>query len=63
MPDPTFRHMGKQVLRDGHHFADTRDPDVAAALVTILNHATLEFPADPAVVSDEAIALVDEVLW
>lgn len=62
MPDPTYHAMGKQILRDGFHFADVYHADVASALVTILNHETFEFPHDRAVVSDAAIALVDEVL-
>lgn len=62
MSTPLYRSNGKQIMRDGFHFADVCHADVASALVTILNHATFEFPHDRAVVSDAAIALVDEVL-
>lgn len=33
---PTYTHTGKQVLRDGQHFADAIDPDVAAEIVSAL---------------------------
>lgn len=57
---PTYRAMGKQVLRDGNHFADTRDPDAATALVTLLNATEVEHPADT---PDAELAHMREVLW
>lgn len=38
---PDYTSCGKEVLRDGEHFADAASPDIAAALADVLNGQVL----------------------
>lgn len=38
-----YTSTGKQVLRDGQHFADAASPEVAEIVVRALNHKHPEF--------------------
>lgn len=55
-----YHAMGKEVLRDGQHFLDARNPEIAAALALLLNHARVAVcPGLPI----EEIERMKEVLW
>ncbi|MCW1985557.1 UNVERIFIED_ORG: hypothetical protein M2348_001289 [Sphingomonas sp. R1F5B] len=55
-----YHCTGKQILRDGAHFLDARDPETAAALTLLLNHARVAVCPD---LSGEAIEQMKKVLW
>lgn len=38
---PEYTTCGKEVLRDGKHFADTASPEISAALADVLNGQVL----------------------
>jgi len=52
-----FESMGKEVLREGQHFAYAASVEIARALALVLN---LEFPD---AVSDADVAFVEAALW
>ncbi|MBC2668748.1 hypothetical protein ACFOON_15230 [Novosphingobium piscinae] len=56
---PIYTACGKQVLRDGRHFADLCGPAEASAVADLLNHSQVMFP-------DLDFTRVDEIvaaLW
>jgi hypothetical protein len=64
MSSPTYRAMGKQVLREDatgtHNFAVAFSPDAARAVATILNADEVEHaPGTP----DAELAHMKGVLW
>ncbi|WP_333837966.1 hypothetical protein [Novosphingobium sp.] len=60
MSGPAYANCGKQVLRNGDHFIDAKDPDVAGALTLLLNHARVAVcPGLPI----EQVERMKEVLW
>lgn len=54
-----FSSMGKQVLLNGEHFADVRDPEAAQAVTILLNKGRL-LSMDT---TDAEVALVKKVVW
>ena len=59
MTGPIYSSCGKQILRDGAHFADAATTDIAAALVLVLNGQVLFGPYVPAAQQEQA----EKVLW
>ena len=57
-PAPEFSHNGKQVLRRSQHFADAASPEIAEALVHVLN-AKAVLPDVP----ERTRTWVERVLW
>jgi len=57
--NPHFTAHGKQLLRDGEHFADAGSTDIAEALALILNGQILMGPDVPGEKQD----WVAEVIW
>ncbi|ODU67426.1 MAG: hypothetical protein ABT11_20295 [Novosphingobium sp. SCN 66-18] len=56
---PEYSQCGKQVLRDGEHFADAVSPEIAAALAHVLNGQVLLPPA----LTEEQQDHIQKVLW
>lgn len=56
----TYTANGQQILRSGAHFADTASPEIARALVLVLNHGDIEFDHG---VPDDDVEFVERVLW
>lgn len=56
---PEYTQSGKQVLRDGLHFADAATPEIAEALAHVLNGQVL-LPLD---LTEEQQDRIQKVLW
>lgn len=54
-----FTSCGKQVLKDGEHFADARNPGTAEAITIMLNHGRV-FSGD---ITDGDVRVMREELW
>lgn len=59
MNAPTYSSCGKQVLRDGAHWADCAGPAEAAALAEVLSVGQVFLPGLPV----ERLREIEEVLW
>lgn len=60
MTGPIYTTTGKQVLRDGDHFADVCTPEAARAVATLLNcDQVLHPPGYP----DAELDHMEKVLW
>lgn len=57
---PSYTAVGKQILRDGQHFADMVDPAKARALAIVLNHSQVLFAPE---VPTADMDFVQGALW
>lgn len=56
---PAYVACGKQLLRDGTHFADFASPEAASAVAEVLSNGQVIMPTVPI----ERLREIEQVLW